>query len=129
MLSPAGARAAGSPRSEEGPMRPVLIIGLLWLSVGAVLCLLIGRAIRHADRHEEKLARRAATARLGAPQPGRGRDRRGQVTVLAPLPEDLLRRPGIPRAGGRSPMVFRPQDSDAATPDGPHRPDGPPRED
>jgi hypothetical protein len=107
-------------------MLPLLIIGLLWLSVTAVLCLLIGRAIRNADRHDEELARREWSARLDAPRPGRARGGRAHVTVWAPLPSELLRRPGISRAGGRSPMVFGAQDPDTATPHERRRPDEPP---
>jgi len=100
-------------------MLPLLIIGLLWLSVTAVLCLLIGRAIRDADRHEEELTQRAWAARRGALHPGRGLRERRQATPWAPASEQVLRPGGIPRAGGRSRLVFRSPDSDAPPTDVP----------
>lgn len=41
-------------------MTALLIIGLAWLAVTAVMCVLIGRAIRNADAHDEEQAEREA---------------------------------------------------------------------
>jgi hypothetical protein len=100
-------------------MIPLLIIGLVWLSVTAVLCLGIGRAIRHADRQDAKRAEQAwATPHAGS-RPGRTGGGRGQATIWAPYPDELLRPPGISHAGGRTPLLFRLQDWDDLPPDMP----------
>ena len=100
-------------------MIPLLIIGLVWLSVTAVLCLVIGRAIRTADQHDEEQAERAWVAQHAGPRPGQVGGGRAQATIWAPYPEELLRRPGIPRAGGRSPMMLPPEDWDVRPPGAP----------
>jgi hypothetical protein len=104
-------------------MIPLLVIGLLWLSVTGVLCLLIGRAIRTADRHDEELAQRTwAAQHAGAPARRIGRGRAG-ATTWAPYPDELLRPPGIPRAGGRTPILLDVPEWNDLPPDLPRRGD------
>jgi hypothetical protein len=56
-------------------MVQMLIVGLVWLSLTAVLCLVIGRALRTGDvREEERVRANTAAvtpAELGAGSPGR----------------------------------------------------------
>jgi hypothetical protein len=51
-------------------MTALLIIGLAWLAVTAVMCVLIGRAIRNADAHDEQRAEREAAMRNRRRFPG-----------------------------------------------------------
>jgi hypothetical protein len=99
-------------------MIPLLIIGLAWLSVAAVLSVLIGRAIRYADRQDEKRAEQEWAARhAGSPGPFRGG--RTRATIWVPYPDELLRPPGISRAGGRSPLLLPQEGGDDVPPDMP----------
>jgi hypothetical protein len=104
-------------------MIPLLVIGLLWLSATAVLCLLIGRAIRAADRHDEEQAERLWATQHVPPPPGQVGGGRPQATIWAPYPDELLRPPGIPRAGGRSPILLDVPEWDDLPPDVPRRRD------
>lgn len=56
-------------------MVQMLIVGLVWLSLTAVLCLAIGRALRTGDVREERRSRADAAAvmpaEMGAGSPGR----------------------------------------------------------
>jgi hypothetical protein len=104
-------------------MIPLLVIGLLWLSLTGVLCLLIGRAIRTADRHDEEQAERLWATRHPGPPPGQRRGGRVQATIWAPFPDELLRRPGIPRAGGRSPILLDVPEWNDPPPERPRRQD------
>ena len=98
-------------------MIPLLIIGLVWLSVTAMMCVLIGRAIRHADQEDEVRAERTWAAHTAGSRrvPRSGGPTQG--TVWAPYPDHLLRTTGISRAGGRSPLLLRPLDWDDLPPD------------
>lgn len=50
-------------------MVAVLVIGLIWLSVTAVMFVLIARAIGHADAQDEEVAQRDRVAHRPHPQP------------------------------------------------------------
>jgi hypothetical protein len=114
-------------------MVQMLIVGLVWLALTAVLCLVIGRALRTGDQSEEQHAREtlmalppadlfarssggAAEAGFFAPEPGRPLvddeelDRWGELWRW----EDELRR-GVDLWCGEADPDGRPrQDPDAA---------------
>ncbi len=52
-------------------MVQMLIVGLVWLSLTAALCLMIGRALRTADQHEEQRAQERAVEATQAEMIGR----------------------------------------------------------
>ncbi|SNR76889.1 hypothetical protein [Blastococcus mobilis] len=114
-------------------MIPLLIIGLVWLSLTAVMCILIGRAIRNADVHDEEQAQRDWATQGARRLPESVAGGREQSTFCPPAlvdPLDLSELSGDP--GRRS--AGRPRRSSAAVPpavprprrhDGPGRPERP----
>jgi len=69
-------------------MTAVVVIGLLWVAATGVLAVVIGRAIRHADREEER-AQGASLRTTPAPRRRAG----GAVpgTLVPPALDDLGR--------------------------------------
>jgi hypothetical protein len=112
-------------------MFPLLMIALVWLSLTAGMCVLIGRAIRNADVHDEEQAQREWATQGGRRLPETVAGRRAQSTVCAPDRADLLDFPEFPGDRGRRPPGHPRQGSDAVRPAiprprrdvGPRRPD------
>jgi hypothetical protein len=120
-------------------MFPLLVIGLVWLLLTAVMCVLIGRAIRNADVHDEEQAqrewamqggRRFPDAILGGRAPGSVctldrttlDDTMLDYTALDHTALDgteLLDPPGLPDEGRRGPTGHPQQGSTTARPDVP----------
>jgi hypothetical protein len=78
-------------------MVQMLIVGLVWLSLTAVLCLVIGRALRTGDVREDERSRAKAEAiapaELGAGSPGRLHEAGAITTELAhPVDDDEISR-------------------------------------
>jgi hypothetical protein len=80
----------------------VLLIALVWLSIGALVGVVIGRAIHLADLRDEQLSRRSRSTsllriRIGPPH---SRSARGPVCaeeILGPADADANHRLGNPR--------------------------------
>ena len=118
----------------------VLTIALTWLTVTAVMCVLIGRAIRRADSRDEERAQQACLAQ-GRPTraPFHPSGLRPTLHLVQPAERPLPGRAGsgmfgVPSDPGGSPVVRPRVDSDAAPPVPPtfpkrrRRPDPPRRE-
>ncbi len=75
----------------------VLVIGLLWLSCTGVMCLLIGRAIRSADVHDEHQAQSSAVGRRTGSVAWPVAGGEAQATLCAPDLDSLV---GLPELGG-----------------------------
>jgi hypothetical protein len=97
-------------------MFPLLIIGLVWLLLTAVMCVLIGRAIRNADVHDEEQAQRewADAGRARVPDAILGGRAPGSLCTLH-LPE--LDFPEFPGDGRRGPTALPRKDPTAGRPD------------